>query len=151
MCLLVAFLLLAFGAAEIYVIYLVGGEAGWFNTVLLLIVSAFAGIHYARRQGMEAMRRMQASMGRGETPAESMLNSLAIMAGGALLVAPGFISDAIGLTMLFPPTRALWKMVFVYWIAKKLAVVRVNAYGAGYPPNYPPREPPPDERRTIDV
>lgn len=151
MCLLVAFFILAFGVAEIYLIMIVGSQAGAFNTALLLIVSALVGIHYARRQGMASMRRMQTAMGQGETPAESMLNSLAIMAGGTLLVMPGFLSDALGLTMLFPPTRKLWKKLFMVWLMRKLMVVRVNRYGNQYPPQYPPREAPPDERRTIDV
>jgi len=51
------------------------------------------------------MRRLQASLGRGEVPAVEMLEAVALLVGGVLLLTPGFVTDALGLLCLLPPTR----------------------------------------------
>jgi UPF0716 protein FxsA len=50
---------------------------------------------------------LQQSLARGELPAEELVNGAVIVAGGALLLLPGFLSDLAGLLCLIPPTRRL--------------------------------------------
>jgi UPF0716 protein FxsA len=40
-------------------------------------------------------------------PTNELIDGVLILAGGIMLVVPGFITDACGLLLLFPPTRGV--------------------------------------------
>ncbi len=100
---LLIFLLLP--AAEIWLMIKVGGVigAGW--TVLLLALTAVAGVALVRSQGLAALRRIQDMLGRGELPAREVLGGVCLLIAGALLLVPGFITDVLGVFLLIPMLR----------------------------------------------
>ena len=95
---------------EIYVLVSVGSVIGSFNTVILVLLSAFVGAWLARQQGMSTMLRLRASMQQGIMPAEEMVDAVLIFVAGAVLLTPGFVTDTLGLLILFPPTRIRFKI-----------------------------------------
>lgn len=124
-------LLLAFTlvpAAEIYVLLKMGGALGPFNTVVVVILTAVAGAHLARTQGIQAMMAVRARMAAGEMPAEEMLDALIVFLAGVVLLTPGFLTDAAGLLLLFPATRKLFKewlrARFDRWLKESQATIR---------------------------
>ena len=100
-------LFLALPIAEIYVIIQVGNAIGFVPTLLLLILDGFAGAALARWQGRTAWERFNRALAAGRVPAKETFDGAMIILGGALLLAPGFITDVIGFALLIPPTRAL--------------------------------------------
>ena len=48
-------------------------------------------------------------------PADSLIDGVLILSGGILLLVPGIITDLIGLTLLIPFTRLLYRK----WLKKK--------------------------------
>ncbi|MGB5305945.1 MAG: FxsA family protein, partial [Gammaproteobacteria bacterium] len=66
---------------EIYLLIVVGGWIGALPTVLLVVLTAVAGAALARYQGMATLQRLQATLGRGETPAIEMLEGVILLAG----------------------------------------------------------------------
>ena len=100
---------------EIYVLVSVGSVIGSMNTVVLVLLSAFVGAWLARQQGMSTMLRLRACMQQGIMPAEEILDAVLIFVAGAVLLTPGFVTDALGLLILFPPTRNRFKI----WLRKK--------------------------------
>lgn len=102
---LLLLLLVVTAAAEIAVFIQVGGRigAGW--TLLLVLASAVTGIALVRAQGFAAARRVQALIEQGESPALGMLEGLALLAAGVLLVIPGFLTDLAAFALLIPPLR----------------------------------------------
>lgn len=105
--LLLAFTLIPI--AEIYLLIEIGHVIGSLSTVLLVIATGIVGAYLARMQGMQTMRRIQHSLGQGVMPAEALIDALLIFAAGVVLLAPGFITDAVGLLLLFPVTRYYFK------------------------------------------
>lgn len=95
--------------AEIYLLIKVGNHIGALNTVILVIATAFAGAYLARLQGMQTMYRVRASLEQGLMPAEAMLDALLIFVAGIVLLTPGFLTDAMGLLLLIPETRFVFK------------------------------------------
>jgi UPF0716 protein FxsA len=91
--------------AEIAVFVQVGSRLGAGMTVLLVVVSAVVGVWLVRRQGLATAMRVQAKMARGESPALGMLEGLALLAAGVLLVIPGFLTDIAAFVLLIPPLR----------------------------------------------
>jgi UPF0716 protein FxsA len=90
---------------EIYVLIQVGQVigAGW--TVFFVVLTAVIGVQLLKSQGLSTMTRAQHKMNHGELPAAELLEGLALAVAGALLLTPGFFTDAIGFLLLFPPTR----------------------------------------------
>jgi UPF0716 protein FxsA len=105
--LLLLILFIAVPIAEIYVIVQVGQAIGVLPTLAILILDGFVGAALARSQGRAAWERFNRALAEGRVPARETADGAMIIFGGALLLAPGFITDAIGLSLLLPPTRAL--------------------------------------------
>ena len=92
--------------AELYVIIQVGHVLGVANTLALLILISFAGAWLMKREGLNTWRRAQRQVDLGVVPGRELVDGALILLAGALLLAPGFITDAVGLLLLLPPVRA---------------------------------------------
>src|ERR671918_942982 len=103
--------LIAIPIIELYVIVQVGQEIGVLPTLALLVVVSVAGAWLLRQQGTATWRRLQETLRRGEMPSKEVTDGALILLGGALLLTPGFVTDAVGLVLLFPVTRAVVKRV----------------------------------------
>ena len=90
---------------EIYVLIEVGSYVGALTTVALVVLTALVGATLMRAQGFATLQRVQAEVNAGEVPALTMMEGLLILIAGALLLTPGFVTDAIGFSLLVPPWR----------------------------------------------
>ena len=86
----------------------------------------------AKREGLVTLRRIQLALGRGEIPSREVADGALILMAGALMIAPGFISDVVALLLLFPPTRAVFRPVLVRSLAER-GRARVTVMGARRP------------------
>lgn len=111
--------LLSLPILEIYLLIKVGGIIGFLPTLLLLFGAASLGTYLLQTQGWSTWARMQQSLARGELPAAELLDGAIIVAGGVLLLLPGFLSDLIGLLCLFPSTR---RMIAAYLIRTRFGL-----------------------------
>lgn len=98
-------LLLVIPVAEIAAFIQVGARIGVGMTLLLVLASAVFGIWLVRTQGFAAATRVQAMIAQGESPALGMLEGLALLAAGVLLLIPGFVTDLAAFVLLIPPLR----------------------------------------------
>lgn len=105
-------LFVAIPIAEIAVLIEAGDRIGLWPTVGLVILTAAVGAALARREGRAAMQRLAHAVENGQQPAGPLLDAAGVFAGGLLLLTPGFITDTLGLTLLFGPTRMLWGQIF---------------------------------------
>lgn len=106
---------------EIYVLIESGRLIGAWPTVLLIVLTGVAGSWLMRQQGFALLARIQGEMVSGRLPAGALLDGAVIIAGGVLLLTPGFCTDLLGFTMLVPTTRRLWRRWLERWLAAKLA------------------------------
>jgi UPF0716 protein FxsA len=142
---LLLLLFIVLPVAEIYVIVKVGEAIGILPTLALLIVDGFIGAALARSQGAAAWRRFNEAIAAGRAPTREVLDGAMVIVGGAFLLAPGFITDVIGLLLLLPPTRALLRGL-VTRTARRRMIFRVGTVGGPGPgPPRPPggHQPPP--------
>ncbi len=103
---LLVVLFIAVPIVELYVLIQVGQEIGALWTVAILVADSILGSVLMRSQGRAVWRRFNEALSAGRPPAREVLDGVLIVAGGALLLTPGFLTDALGLSLLFPPTRA---------------------------------------------
>ena len=103
---------------EIYLFIQVGGMIGALPTVALVIITALVGVSLLRAQGFSTMARFQQEVATGQLPATTMLEGVALILGGALLLTPGFMTDVIGFLCLIPITR----QTIIGWAIKNMSV-----------------------------
>lgn len=103
--LLLAFVLVPI--VELAVILEVGGLLGTGPTILLLVVDSLAGAVLVRREGRRAWQRFHAALRAARWPGDEVAQGALILLGGALLLTPGFVTDAVGLALVLAPTRIL--------------------------------------------
>ncbi|HTN33066.1 MAG TPA: FxsA family protein [Marinobacter sp.] len=101
------FLFIILPIAEMAVLIKVGGIIGVFNTVGLILLTAIVGVWLLRKQGLATLLKANQRLNSGELPAKEVAEGLILAVGGALLLAPGFITDAIGFLCLIPGIRHL--------------------------------------------
>ena len=94
-------------AIEIYLFIKVGSQIGAFNTILLIFITAFFGVFYARYEGFNTLKSGMSQMVRNELPVYEIISGAALAFAALLLILPGFATDLIGLLIIFPPTRKL--------------------------------------------
>ncbi len=92
-------------ALEIFLFIEVGGQIGAFNTFMIVIVTGVVGAALAKGQGIQILQRIQSDLNTGKLPADQIFHGLLVFGGGLLLLTPGFITDILGICMVFPGTR----------------------------------------------
>ena len=91
---------------EIALFIQVGGWIGLWPTLAIVIVTAVAGTILVRSQGMQALARLRRSFEEVRDPTDTLAHGAMILFSGALLLTPGFFTDAVGFALLVPQVRA---------------------------------------------
>jgi UPF0716 protein FxsA len=141
MLFLLVLLFIVVPIAEIYVIIQVGQAIGVLWTILLLIADSIIGARLLSWQGRRAWLRFQEALAEGRIPHREVMDGVLIIVGGAFLLAPGFLTDIVGLILLIPPSRSLVRRALTrVLIARRFRVVRM---ASGWPGRNGPRRPAP--------
>ncbi len=129
---LVLLLLVAWPVVELFVAIKVAESIGVLLTVLLLVIGWPLGIWLVRAEGRAAWRRLSEAVRAGRAPGREVADGALIMAGGSLLIIPGFITDVLGLLLLLAPTRLLARRFLLRNMQSSLVrrAVRVSRPGA---------------------
>jgi UPF0716 protein FxsA len=98
---------------EIALFIEVGGEIGMGWTLLLCVFTAILGVTLIRIQGVGTLLSARNRMEHNEMPIKEMFDGLCLAFAGAVLITPGFFTDAIGFSLLIPPVRALMQQYII--------------------------------------
>ena len=90
---------------EIYLLIQIGGVIGAEWTIVGVVSTALIGAWLVKAQGLATYQRAVQNVNSGETPAVELVEGLFLLLAGALLITPGFVTDAIGFTCLIPGLR----------------------------------------------
>jgi UPF0716 protein FxsA len=115
------------------VILQVGDAIGAVPTIVLLAADSAIGAVLLRSQGRSVWRQFNAVMRAGRVPHRELLDGVAVIFGGALLLTPGFITDAVGLLLLLPPSRSLIRGLVARRIGRRIAGVGGAVEGSARP------------------
>ena len=100
---------------EIYLMIKVGGMIGAFNTIFLILFTAITGIYFARLAGLSTIQSGFNQLIKNEIPIYEIISGAALAFAALLMILPGFLTDIIGLLIIFPWTR----QIFFKKISKK--------------------------------
>ena len=99
-------LFLAVPLIEIALFIQIGGFIGLWPTLLIVVLTAILGTYLVRAQGLRALANLQASFSELRDPTEPLAHGAMILFSGALLLTPGFFTDAVGFALLVPGVRS---------------------------------------------
>ena len=105
---------------EITVIVEVAHAIGGWNAIGLLVLISIAGAWLTRYQGWIVYRRVREQLDAGHLPGRDLIDGALVLAAGMLMVTPGFVTDAIGLLLLLPPTRAIARALLSRRFARRV-------------------------------
>lgn len=110
---------------EIMLLMHVGELFGAWPTIGLVIITAWLGAGMVRQQGLATFQSVQIKLNQGEMPSDEIIAALLLMVAGVLLLTPGFITDILGLLILWPVSRS----AIVGLLKKNIVVGQPNSHG----------------------
>jgi len=131
---------------EIALFVQVGGAIGLWPTLAVVVLTAALGTALLRHQGLDTLRRVQDSLARDRLPVAEMFDGLCLLMAGALLLTPGFMTDALGFLLFVPPLRAAAAQAIVRYL---LTHGRVHVATSGGSPGAGPRGAAPGGAGTV--
>jgi UPF0716 protein FxsA len=129
-----ALLFLVVPLAELYVLIQVSHHVGVGTSLLLLVLVSVVGAWLTKHAGLGVLRRLQLTVSRGQIPSNELVDGFLVLFAGALLLTPGFITDALALVLLAPPTRAAVRSLLIRRIKRGTTwFIGVRAPGTAWP------------------
>ena len=126
---LLAVIFIVVPTVELTLLILLGDVTGsviW--PLLLVIVTGVMGAALSRWQGSSIYWRIQSELRAGKMPTTSLLDGFLILIAGLLLITPGILSDLMGILLLIPPVRVLFRALLIRWIKRYFSL-------SAFPPN----------------
>ncbi|KAB8187158.1 FxsA family protein [Microbispora catharanthi] len=105
---------------EIWILIRVGSAIGGWETVALLIADSILGAWLVRREGRRAWAALRTAIESGRMPDRELTDGALIVAGGALLLAPGFLTDVFGFFMILPFTRPIARRWLSWFLGRRV-------------------------------
>ena len=122
-------------AIELALLIEIGGRIGTLATLAIIALTGVVGAFLARRQGLGVLKRMQTDVAAGGLPASSIIDGVIILVAGALLMTPGFLTDAFGFFCLIPAGRNAIKRILRRRVERAVKKGQVNLYVTSDPSN----------------
>lgn len=94
---------------DLYILIKASQNMGFWTTVMLIIATGIAGYYLARSEGKVVISSINRELSQGRIPGDDLLTGLSIIIGGIFLIVPGIVTDIIGITMILPGTREIYK------------------------------------------
>ena len=109
----VFFLIIGIPLIEIYLFIKIGSQIGAFNTVLLILTTAVAGVAYARYEGFNTLKSGMSQLIKNEIPIYEIISGATLAFAAFLLIFPGFATDILGILLVIPISRKLILGIFI--------------------------------------
>ena len=105
---------------ELYILIEVGKRIGSLTTIGIIIFTGILGAYLVKNQGFMILKKIQNDLNDGIMPGDSLIQGAIILAGGILLLTPGFVTDTVGFIFLIPVSRNVIKKYLLKWLKGKI-------------------------------
>ncbi|MET1060182.1 MAG: FxsA family protein [Nocardioides sp.] len=129
---------------EILVLIRVGQAIGAWWTILLLILDSLVGAWLIRHEGARAFRALSVALSSGRMPARELADGILVLAGGLMMLSPGFVLDIVGMVLILPVTRPIGRRLLTRVVSSRLLAGGYVGPGA---PGFGQRDPGRNEGR----
>ncbi len=130
-------------AVELLLLVLFTMETNLLVTLAVIVLTGVIGASVAKSQGVLVLYEAQRDLSLGKFPAVPLLEGLLLLVAGALLLAPGLLTDLAGLSVLVPPVRRFYAYALRTALRDRVYVARQNNRRPRATPFQQKKEPPP--------
>lgn len=116
---------------ELYVIVETASSIGTLETIGLLIAVSVVGAWMVKAQGMAVLWRIRSKLQEGDMPGRELVDGGLVLLAGAFMLTPGFVTDAVGLLLLFPPTRMAIRPLLIRRFRNRVTYIGPGEHGPG--------------------
>ncbi|WGX94278.1 FxsA family protein [Nocardioides sp. L-11A] len=106
---------------EIVVLIQVGQVIGPWWTILLLVLDSIVGAWLIKREGRRAWLALRERVETGRLPARELADGVLVVLGGAFLLSPGFVTDVLGILLILPVTRPLFRGLLMAYAGRQVS------------------------------
>lgn len=117
---------------DLFVLLRVGTVLGFWPTVGLVLLTGAIGAALARAQGLRTIGKIHSELAAGRIPAEQLADGAMILLAAALLVTPGFLTDMVGVALLIPPIRRVFRKALERQFGKAVVMTQVRFNDSGH-------------------
>lgn len=114
---------------ELCLVLLLGQYLGIAWTIVFIIGTGILGTWLARTQGLSTYRRIQQELSQGRMPTDSLIDGALILVAGLLLITPGVLTDLVGIMLMIPPSRALFRRQLMAWFQRNFKIQTLTTGG----------------------
>ena len=133
-------LFIAVPVLELFIFLTLGARIGLPMTLAIVVLTGFLGAWLTKKQGLKVLSRYQATIQAGQIPHQEIVEGLLILIAGAVLLTPGFLTDAIGFSLLVPPVREKVRTLISGYLKGRITVAGVEVDAPAEPPETIPIE-----------
>ena len=94
---------------ELSLLIELGSIIGTLPTILVVVITGVIGAFMARLAGLSVLFKIQENLRQGIFPRDELFDGVLILIGGAFLLTPGLLTDALGFLLLLPLGRSAVK------------------------------------------
>lgn len=116
--LLMAIIVMVF--IEIALFIIIGNVIGVMNTLFVIFLTSVLGVYVVKKKGVHSVQQIRLHIREGVAPGPAIIDAFFIFLGGVLFIVPGFFTDVMGLFMIIPWTRNLFKPAIYMWLKQKM-------------------------------
>lgn len=114
---------------ELSILIELGTYIGTLNTIMVVVVTGVLGAFMARMAGLSVLFKIQENLRAGIFPQDELFDGILILIGGALLLTPGLLTDAVGFLLLLPLGRAGVKKWLKEMVKRKMDSGGITFWG----------------------
>lgn len=111
---------------DLMLIIKIGAEFGVWVTIAFIVIPGFLGAAMARSQGLSTIKKIKGELARGKVPGVQLLDGVLVFCGGILLLTPGIISGLLGITVLIPRVRKLYRDILIYRLLQRITGIKIK-------------------------
>lgn len=111
---------------EVFAFIQVGEEIGVLRTLLLCVLTACIGGFLVRQQGLSILIRGRRSLLEGRMPVDALYDGFCVVAAGAMLITPGFVTDTLGFLLLIPSVRKVLRIYLTHYLKIHTTTSTIN-------------------------
>ncbi|MBI3202625.1 MAG: FxsA family protein [Myxococcales bacterium] len=130
-------LFVALPFVDLVLLLRVGSLLGFWPTVALTLAMGALGAWLAKREGLRVWRAWTRALSELRAPEQGIIDGVLVIAGGALLMAPGVLTDVVGFAFLIPPTRKLIAGLVRRGVDRRIARGQLHVVTTGFGPFAP--------------
>jgi UPF0716 protein FxsA len=123
--------LLLIPLADLALLVVVAQFISWVPTVALVVLTALLGLLFVRAEGRHTLSRIQNSLVQGELPTNEVIDGGLLIAAGAFLLTPGFVTDIVGVILALPLTRIPLRMALKRYVIVPYADSKTDGFVTG--------------------